>query len=93
VKGGRTTTTKVEKDVRLTPDEQAGWDELMARHADEFRGEMARALTDDARPGWEGVEAKRYAGPEPTGLDMTKWAMARALFDDVRPDWEEASSR
>lgn len=83
--------TRVDEDVRLTPEEQATWDEFVARHADEFRADMGRALTDDARSGWEGVVARREGPVELTPEDEFKGAMARALFDDVRPGWEHVA--
>lgn len=81
-------TTHAVHDVVLTPEEEAAWDEFVTRHADEFKGAMARALTDDAREGWEDVAAVPPVVPELSPEEEFKYGMARALFDDVREGWD-----
>jgi hypothetical protein len=69
------------------------WSDFLADHP-EIAVESAwfRALFDDVRPGWEGLEAGERDHDVPEGLAL-RGAMDRALFDDVRPAWEESQAR
>jgi hypothetical protein len=73
----------------LTIEEQRAWDELAIQHTGRSQYEMARALYEDVRPGWEAVPfAVPGPGPTLSDSDRMRCAMASALFDDVRPGWE-----
>ena len=69
------------------------WTGFLADHPEiAMESVWFRALFDDVRPGWEGLEARETDHDLPEGLAF-RGAMARALFDDVRPAWEESQAR